>query len=789
MKVKLEVNGIDLTSRLLTEHPVGRTWSLTLNEGAEVDSAAFSLDDPDRTLSLTAWHEVVITRTDVTPNRKVFGGFLTQIESADSGVGRVFFCQAQDYTILLHRYIVDRDYEAQTDKAILADAFSQAGLALVDASTKVQAIKTFDNLRFAGHSLYQVLDILAESSGAIWYVNPDKQLIYQTPETDEATFSLSDDPDDATSFGYWGVQHARDAASLFNRVVVRGGKELSDDQDIILPGDGSRTIFRAEKDDGHVVTDPPTDADPAFTPQRIKRVQVFVNTGTDGAPVWTQQGVGLEGEDTLGTAFDGKTVAVLWNPATGRLQFQTAPLNFPNNSIKIRGRYPIQIEVEEINQDSIDATGQTITKVIVDQSIVTTDMAIEVATAFLNEHSEEQEEITASFDHDGLEIGQQMQFTNALRGIGKKLKAKSLNIAFLGGTTAQYTAKLGSSKPARTLALILREIHEATRRTAPREEARTDVRRPKREVVEVVDVGALGRSLGPAYYLAGDDGSWLIDVESFGLLADALAESHLFHTENDDAFWPFAPLFDRPRDFYLEFDGADDNVSVADDAAIQNIFDGGGTVEAWIAPASAGEGDAGRIVDKASGTNGWQLSLEGESNGFAKLRFFQRFTGQASSFITTDYVIRVGVWTHVAVVYDSDSPDNDTVIYINGEPYTVGDGLTQTNTATGSRASDAGLTLRIGNNSAGDGTFEGGIDEVRLWSVSRTQAQIQASMGQELTGSESGLAALWKASEGSGATLADSAASGNDGAITGAQWRDYKRGPTTALVAGFSKAV
>ncbi len=776
MKVKLEINGIDLTSRLLTAHPVGRTWSLTLNEGAEVDSAAFSLDDPDRTLSLTAWHEVVVTRTDVTPSKKIFGGFLTQIESADSGLGRVFFCQAQDYTILLHRYVVDRDYEAQTDKVILADAFSQAGLALIDTSTKVQAIKTFDNLRFAGHSLYQVLDILAESSGALWYVNPEKQLVYQTPETDEAAFSLSDDPDDAASFGYWSVQHARDAASLFNRVVVRGGKELSDDQDIILPGDGSRTIFRAEKDDGHVVTDPPTDADTSFTPQGIKRVEVFVNTGTDGTPVWTQQGVGLEGEDTLGTAFDGKTVAVLWNPATGRLQFQTAPPNFPNNAIKIRGRYPIQIEVEEINQDSIDATGQTIAKVIVDQSIVTTDMAIEVATAFLNEHSEEQEEITVSFDHDGLEIGQQMHFTNALRSISKKLKAKSLNIAFLGGTTAQYTAKLGSSKPARTLALILREIHEATRRTAPREEARTDVRRPKREVVEVVDAGVLGRSLGPAYYLAGDDGTWLIDVESFGLLTDALLESHLFHAENDDAFWPFAPLFDRPRDFYLEFDGVDDRVSVTDAAAIQNVFAGGGAFEAWVYARSAGGGGFGRIVDKWSG---WRLFITpGRELGFDH------------AFSTADGVWRtatklpLNTWTHIAVVYDRDSVSNTPTIFINGEPDTV----SVAQAPQGAASSDAASNLGIGATASGVNPWDGFLDDVRLWNVSRTQAQIQASMGQELTGAETGLAALWKASEGGGATLADSAASGNNGAITGAQWRDYKRGPTTALVAGFSKA-
>ncbi|MGH2542081.1 MAG: hypothetical protein ACRDIB_04770, partial [Ardenticatenaceae bacterium] len=469
------------------------------------------------------------------------------------------------------------------------DAFSQAGLTAIDTATKVQAIKTFDNLRFAGHSLYQVLDILAESSGALWYLNPEKQLVYQAPETDEASFSLSDRPDDAASFGYWGVQHTRDASSMFNRVLVRGGKELSDDQAIVLPGDGVQTIFRAEKDDGHVATDPPTDADTSYTPQGVKRVEVFVNDGTDASPVWTQQGVGLEGEDALGAAFDGKTVGVLWNPATGRLQFQAAPPDFPTNSVQVRGRYPIQIEVEVINQDSIDATGQTITKVIVDQSIVTTDMAIEVAAAFLNEHSDEQEEVVVDFDHDGLEIGQQILFENSIRGISKKLKAKSLIITFLGGETAQYTATLGLSKPARTLTQILREIHEATRRQAPQEEARTDVRRPGREVVEVTDAGAYGRSLGPAYYLGADDGTPLVEISAFGILGDAISKNHLFHTSNDDAFWSASGgLFDRPCDFFLDFDGVDDLVTVTDDASIQDIFVGGGAVEAWVYARSAG---------------------------------------------------------------------------------------------------------------------------------------------------------------------------------------------------------
>jgi len=39
--------------------------------------------------------------------------------------------------------------------------------------------------------------------------------------------------------------------------------------------------------------------------------------------------------------------------------------------------------------------------------------------------------------------------------------------------------------------------------------------------------------------------------------------------------------------------------------------------------------------------------------------------------------------------------------------------------------------------------FRGQLDEVRVWSVARTQEQLRADMGQALTGSEEGLVGLW----------------------------------------------
>jgi hypothetical protein len=53
--------------------------------------------------------------------------------------------------------------------------------------------------------------------------------------------------------------------------------------------------------------------------------------------------------------------------------------------------------------------------------------------------------------------------------------------------------------------------------------------------------------------------------------------------------------------------------------------------------------------------------------------------------------------------------------------------------------------------------FPGSISDVRLWSVARTAAEISASYNIELSGSESGLVALYKMGEGAGSTLGNSA--------------------------------
>jgi len=77
----------------------------------------------------------------------------------------------------------------------------------------------------------------------------------------------------------------------------------------------------------------------------------------------------------------------------------------------------------------------------------------------------------------------------------------------------------------------------------------------------------------------------------------------------------------------------------------------------------------------------------------------------------------------------------------------------------------AALGTMLTSTSTRLGAFAGVLDEVRIWNVARTQAQIQADMSNQLT-SGTGLVARWGLGEGTGTTAADSVAPASNGTLT-----------------------
>ncbi len=124
--------------------------------------------------------------------------------------------------------------------------------------------------------------------------------------------------------------------------------------------------------------------------------------------------------------------------------------------------------------------------------------------------------------------------------------------------------------------------------------------------------------------------------------------------------------------------------------------------------------------------------------------------------------IASGAWYHAAVTYDGTT----WRLYLNGALETqlvVGSFTPEFNSiqhAAIGTALGSGGTVPSGQTA---GAFAGAMDEVRIWSVARSAADIQASMGGPISGPAAGLLGRWSLNEASGTTAADTSGRGMNG--------------------------
>jgi len=207
----------------------------------------------------------------------------------------------------------------------------------------------------------------------------------------------------------------------------------------------------------------------------------------------------------------------------------------------------------------------------------------------------------------------------------------------------------------------------------------------------------------------------------------------------------------------LKFDGTDDYVEVAHDAALNPTH---WTVEAWFKStghSGSGSADMGRIVTKGidASNNGYSLAL---LNG--KLRVDTN--GLSTNTLTSTNNVNDGNWHHGAFVYDG----NTIKLYVDGQ-------LDQVVSVTGTVSLNTSA-LNIGRYQYGNWQyFNGEIGEARVWNTGRTDAEILDNYNQTLTGDQGGkLVAHYTFDEGSGTTLTDNAGTAHNGTINGATYVD-----------------
>lgn len=159
-------------------------------------------------------------------------------------------------------------------------------------------------------------------------------------------------------------------------------------------------------------------------------------------------------------------------------------------------------------------------------------------------------------------------------------------------------------------------------------------------------------------------------------------------------------------------------VSASGAESLADLYTHGMTVAAWIKPRSGGGGNGGRIIDKDNNNGGWFFAMNGATG--IKLAIDTFSTSSPSRPSTAS--IKLNVWQHVAATWDGSTSGSNIHIYING---VLADG-TAANGA-GTPESDADTPFAIGNRSIDTARpFDGGVDEVRVYSGVLTAAEIQA---------------------------------------------------------------
>jgi len=225
--------------------------------------------------------------------------------------------------------------------------------------------------------------------------------------------------------------------------------------------------------------------------------------------------------------------------------------------------------------------------------------------------------------------------------------------------------------------------------------------------------------------------------------------------EISDSYYSYA------NRYALQFDGVDDFVTIPDDLSLQcpTYF----TVEAWgyLKSIPPYEYDHVPIV--------WR-----GNNIYGNDYHFRIAQGNGEGVITWGSVGQDGVeywfdggsimsdeWYHFAYVVNGDAMS----AYINGE--LVGSDSGNPPYIVSGYKTYVGYANRNGLNVY----TEGIVDEIRIWNVPRTQAEIQQYMNKELNGTEEGLVGYWQFNEGIGDTAFDKTLNGNAGILqNGVQW-------------------
>ncbi len=202
----------------------------------------------------------------------------------------------------------------------------------------------------------------------------------------------------------------------------------------------------------------------------------------------------------------------------------------------------------------------------------------------------------------------------------------------------------------------------------------------------------------------------------------------------------------------LNFDGVNDVVDCGNPSAL-DITGTNLTLEAIITL----DGDGTIISKEQASAAGYILRRDADG----KLSFFIGSSGTWYGTSTSTTAISLGVEYHITATYDG----ANLKLYI--------DGVETSSTPTTAAITSSASNLTIGDWPLGGRNVNTTIDDIRIWNVTRTAAEITANMATDLTLPQTGLVAYYKFNQGivnadnsSETTLLDATSNALNGTLT-----------------------
>ncbi len=214
----------------------------------------------------------------------------------------------------------------------------------------------------------------------------------------------------------------------------------------------------------------------------------------------------------------------------------------------------------------------------------------------------------------------------------------------------------------------------------------------------------------------------------------------------------------------LSLDGVDDHVTIPQATWFSNEF----TIETWVYERSYK--NFSRVIDFGNGEAAQNVILA-LSYGTAGNPYLE-LTGSGG--LTAPSALPTNQWVHLAATVKT----NWGAIYVNGIMVTSG--------TVGAAAAVNRTRNYIGRSNWAANSYANAIfEDLRIWNIARTPAQIREGMCHPLTGTESNLLANWNFDEAGGTVVYDATASHMDGTlVNGPVWINSTIPPFVNIIAG-----